>query len=572
MIGVPVSLFALIAVLAFTPDVSDFFVVGRRVPAFFSGLGLAITALGSVGTLSLTGLLFHNGYDAVALIVGFMGGMVLIGLVVASFYRKFGAYSVPGYLGGRFDRRSVRMIAALMMIVPCFLFLLAEIQIGARILGMVLERSQDIAIISFIGTLVFMIVWGEMRGLIWTNGAQGIVAIVALLVLPIIAALVLTNLPLPQITYETLLDDLARFEIENGISSVSPQNQGLDQLLDMEPKVLQKPFLQAMGAIDRIDFFIIILTIMAGISAAPHLLSRLSVSPGVTENRRSIGWACLLLGLILLTLPAIAVFVRYSVFDRWIGLAPDQLPHILDMLSRGGLVNIDQQVVRLGINDLKISRDGALLIFPMVLNFPDIFTYLLLTSLIALAVAGAGAQLMTLSTMIVLDIAYIADDVAHHTVFQTLLIRMMMIVVGVLAGWVVLNIAGDPVQILLYGLQISGSAGFPILILSVWWKRINYWGALAAMVFGFGVTLAYIILIASGLLSPVYGVDPRLAGIFGMPAGFLMGMIVSMFTPKAEKSEIELVRDMRIPGGETLYDRTMRYARLKAQREKLPGQ
>ena len=264
MVGIPVAIFALIAVLAFTPEVSDFFVVGRRVPAFFGGLGLAVTALGSVGTLSLTGLLFHNGYDALAFIVGFMGGMVLLGLAIASYYRKFGAYSVPGYLGGRFDSRAVRMLAALLMIVPCFLFLLAEIQLGARFLVMALERSPEIAVISFVGALIFMIIWGGVRGLIWTNGAQGIVSIVALLVLPIIAALILTNLPLPQITYGTLLDDLARLEIQNGIAAIAPQNPGLDRFLDMEPKIFQKPFLQPMATITRFDFVIIILTLMAG--------------------------------------------------------------------------------------------------------------------------------------------------------------------------------------------------------------------------------------------------------------------------------------------------------------------
>ena len=56
MIGAPVALFALIAVLAFTLDTADFFVVGRRVPAFFSGVGLAATALGSVGVVFLTGI------------------------------------------------------------------------------------------------------------------------------------------------------------------------------------------------------------------------------------------------------------------------------------------------------------------------------------------------------------------------------------------------------------------------------------------------------------------------------------------------------------------------------------
>ena len=566
LIGAILGLFSLIAVLAFTLDATDFLVVGRRVPAFFNGLGLSVTALGAVGALSLTGIFFHQGVDALPLAIGLMAGIMLMGLLLAPYYRKFGAYTVSGYLGGRFESRMLRFFFALFMLVPCLLFLIAEIEIGSVLFGLVVDRNPDIAVKTFMGVVVFMIIWGGARGLIWTNSAQGIAALIALLVLPVIAAIFLTNLPFPQITYGTLLSDMSRLEVEQGLVPISAQSGGLERLFQMSPQVLNKPYLQAFGSIGRIDFILIALTLMAGISVAPHLLTRLSTSPGVSENRRALGWASFFLGLVLLTIPAIAVFVRYSIFSKWVGLEPGQLPQILDMFTGAGFVSIDRQIDTLGIDDMKFSREAALLIFPMVLNFPDIFTQFVVAGVIAMALAAASAQLMALATMVTLDMGFVAERDIDHNLAQTVIIRVLMLLFAGFAAWFVLSWRADPLEFFIYGLQLTAGLGFPVLILSVWWKRINVWGALAGMFAGFAVTLGYIIAVKYGYSGEISGVDHHLAAIFGMPAGFGVAMLVSRLTPKPAVEQIELVRDMRLPVGETLYDRMVRFAKLRAQR------
>jgi len=568
MVGGPVALFALIAVLAFSLDVSDFFVVGRRVPSFFGGLGLAITVIGSVGTLSITGLFFHGGFDGLAMLLGMMVGLVLLGLLVAPYYRKFGAYTVSGYLGGRFDSRLVRIVSALVLVVPCFLFVMAEIEVGAKLLNMITGRGMDIAVASFVMALIFMVIWGGMRGLIWTNSAQGIVSFMVLMVVPMIAAILLTNLPLPQITYGTLLDDLGRLEVKNGVTAMAEGQRDFGRFLSNDIRAIATPFMKSFGTIDSIDFLLIILTVIAGICAAPHLLIRMGATPGVSENRKTLGWACLVLGLVLLTLPAIAVFTRYLILERWVGVAGDQVAPLVDMLVQAGFLDLGSVAGRLEVQDIKLTGDGALLVFPVVMGLPEIFFYLIISCLVALALAAASAQLLTLSTLFTVDVGYIGDNEGQHSVLQTVGVRVVLIVAGVVAGWLVLRGSIDPFSLFFLGLQFSAAAGFPVLVLSIWWKRINYIGALAAIVAGTGVAGSYSIAVWSGLIDPVFGVDPRLSAIFAVPAGFITGMIVALFTPAPSEAEIDLVRDMRMPGGETLYDRTMRYGRLREQRKK----
>ena len=495
-----------------------------------------------------------------------MVGLVLMGVLLAPYFLKFGAYSVSRYLGARFDSRILRVLGALLLAVPCLLFLIAEIQIGAKLTALVVDRTPEMALWSFVLALIFMIIWGGVRGLIWTNAAQGIVSFMVLLVLPMIAAILLTNLPLPQITYGTLLGDIGRMELQAGVGAVDAASRGLGQLLGSGMVTIEKPFLQAFGSIGRVDFILIIITIAAGIAAAPHLLTRSNASPGVSENRRSLGWACLLLGLVLLTLPAVAVFVRYLVLDRWVGLPPDQLPQIALMFVDAGYLEFDPQIGRLGVESIRLSREAPLLIFPAALGLPDVFTFLLLAGVIALALAAASAQLMTVATLLTVDVAFIGDGEAHHSFVQTAIIRVMMVVLGGGAGWVALNAALPPVDLFFYALQFSAGLGFPVLVMSVWWKRINSWGAIAAMLAGAGVLISYILFVGGGIIDPIFGIDPRLSAIFAMPIGLIAGVVVSTITPSPSPAQIELVRDMRLPGGEALYDRKIRFARLKAKR------
>ena len=102
MLLAPLSLYAAIGIAAHTQEVPDFFAAGRRVPAFFTGLAVAVTAIGGVGFVSITGLMLLNGFDALCIVNGVVGGFVVCAVAVAPYIRKFGSYSVPSYLGRRY--------------------------------------------------------------------------------------------------------------------------------------------------------------------------------------------------------------------------------------------------------------------------------------------------------------------------------------------------------------------------------------------------------------------------------------------------------------------------------------
>jgi cation/acetate symporter len=125
MFAGPLALYAGIALSSSARERHDYFASGRRVPAFFNGLVLGIAALGGAGYLALTGSLFLIGFDALSLSIGWYAGLVFMAVLFAPFVRKFGAYTLPTFLGRRFDSRSVRICAAVLLSAPILLLLLS---------------------------------------------------------------------------------------------------------------------------------------------------------------------------------------------------------------------------------------------------------------------------------------------------------------------------------------------------------------------------------------------------------------------------------------------------------------
>jgi cation/acetate symporter len=128
---------------------------------------------------------------------------------------------------------------------------------------------------------------------------------------------------------------------------------------------------------------------------------------------------------------------------------------------------------------------------------------------------------------------------------------------------VAMFVPADPLGLLLWGLALSGSAAFPVLVLSVWWKRINAFGALCGMIAGFAVAVLAILAGQAAWL----GVPAALAAVFGVPVGFAAAMAASWVGRVPERHMLELVRDMRLPGGETIHDREMRLLRLQLRQQ-----
>jgi len=558
MFAGPIGLFAAIGIGANAREARDYFACGRRVPAFFNGLVLGVAALGGAGFLALTGSLFIIGFDAICLAIGWYAGLVFMGVLFAPFVRKYGAYTLPTFLGRRFESRTVRIVAAATLSVPILLLLVAEARFAAYASAWLLGQSERLMVAVVMTCATAIVIAGGMRSLTWSSVAKAIAALLALAVPVSIVALMVSNLPLPQMTHGNVLRLLTRAEINQGVPIVlAPPlafdlpREGVEQLV--------KRFIQSFGSIGSLSFILMSFVAAAGIAASPSLLSRSGTTPGVYEARKSLGWAVLVTGIVLLTLPAVAVYLRALLLDQVVGHPGDSLPAWFQLLQQAGIARIEAktQVVRLA--GIGFERDAVLFALPIAAGFPQVVVYLALAGALAAGLAALASSLVAIAGILAEDIVYGLPDETAPESARIGTARVAMLGAAFVTTWLAIAAPADPLQLFLWSLTLGASTSFPVLLLAIWVKRTNAWGALAGMITGFVVTVFMMLLSETGAI----GLPSALAGAVGLPLAFAAAFGATRLTPAPGRNALDIVREVRVPGGETLYDRELRLLRLK---------
>src|SRR5918999_3798960 len=90
-------LYAVIGVLNFTKRLDEYYVAGRKVPAFFNGMATGADWMSAASFISMAGSIWLLGYDGLAYVMGWTGGYVLVSVLVRPHLRKVGPYTVPDF-------------------------------------------------------------------------------------------------------------------------------------------------------------------------------------------------------------------------------------------------------------------------------------------------------------------------------------------------------------------------------------------------------------------------------------------------------------------------------------------
>lgn len=553
LLGGSVGLFALIGAVARTSVPAEFFLAGRRVPAFFSGLILAIVALGGTGLMAGAGALFLIGFDALCLMLGMIGGFVVLAVLIAPYYRKFGALSVPSYLGMRFESRVVRLTGASVAVAALLLASIAEMKAALIASSWLAGFSEGTMTVALVLAIILTLTPGGTRSLTWSSAAQGIAAFLALLVPVAIAAVYLTNLPLGQLSHGPVLRALGRTEVASGISAALAPLFAFELPGEAMQSIAGR-FATPHSSIGAGAFLLATLAVMVGIAGSPTLLPRTATTVSVYETRKSLGWTVFLVGSAMMTFSAIAVFTRDYLMGQIVGISPDHFPSMVGVLDDMGLVALEGRPVKLVADSVLFKRDGVLMILPVMMGFPAVLVHLVAAGIVAAALAAAMASLSQLGMVLVEDVVYAVSRDRPHTGIRMHASRSGIAVVTIIAGWLAVSLPGDPLFLMLWALALSGSALFPVLLLSIWWKRLNAAGAMAAMLVGLVVTIAAFVMHSLGLVGSV----AVLVAVFGAPCAVLAAVAASYATATPGRHVLEMVRDLRIPGGEAVADREAR--------------
>jgi cation/acetate symporter len=607
------AVYAVIGVATRTAQLSEYYVAGRRVPAFYNGMATGADWMSAASFVGMGGTLFLLGYDGIAWVLGWTGGFVLVSILIGPYLRKFGAYTVPDFMAFRFGGNFARFIAVIVLVCCSFTYVTAQIYgtglIASRFLGMQFE----IAVFAGLVGILLCAMLGGMRAVTWTQIAQYIVLIVAYLTPIVILSTKHYGIPIPELTYGTAIAEITAREgqmLKDGLATIcSAANCG--------PTTL-KPHITPFINYSPLNFFGIIFCMMVGTASLPHILMRYFTTPSVREARQSVAWSLLFIFLLYFSAPAYAAFSKLEVYNNIIGANVENLKPWLFTWGQLGLIQICGKnassiadivaacktiaghagVVRL--QDFVINTDVIVLSTPEIAGLPYVISGLVAAGGLAAALSTADGLLLAIANALSHDIYYKMLAPNAPTIRRLTVARILLFFVAVASAALAATRPSDILAMVGWAFSLAMAGNFPALIMGVWWKRTTATGAVCGMIAGFGLCLFYLVCSRyypgigvkyfgmTSLLNPLTGqpiVDivkamalpnameswPTLAhplankvgwfdlnnincGLLGMPVGFLVIYVVSLLGKEPSKEMQAFVDEIRKPRGRTVLE------------------
>ncbi|MCX7859940.1 MAG: cation acetate symporter, partial [Chloroflexus sp.] len=189
----------------------------------------------------------------------------------------------------------------------------------------------------------------------------------------------------------------------------------------------------------------------------------------------------------------------------------------------------------------------------VVLATPEI-AELPATVVALVAAGGMAAALSTADGLLMVIASAVAHDIYHRTLNpragsreRLLLGRIAILVVAVLAALTALQRLAIIAQLVAWAFSFATATIFPVLVLGIFWRRANSYGAVAGMISGFLVTAGYMTLTYIMPEWALFGISSSAAGIFGLPVNFLVTWLVSRRGPPPDPEVLALVDYVRYP-------------------------
>ncbi len=314
---------------------------------------------------------------------------------------------------------------------------------------------------------------------------------------------------------------------------------------------------QAASNVKRNNFIALVFCLMMGTAALPHVLVRYYTTSSVDQTRKSVFWTLFFIMLLYITVPALAVLVKYDIYTSLVGSDFSHLPQWVSYWAGidkvHPLVNITDfnhdGIVQLA--EISLDSDIVVLATPEIAGLPYVISGLVAAGGLAAALSTADGLLLTISNALSHDIYYKTLNPSASTQKRVTISKLLLLVVALLAAYAASLKPADILSMVGAAFSMAASTLFPALVLGVFWKRANHFGATAGMLGGFTMCVYYMMHTMPAFGGSAAGqwwqIAPVSAGVFGVPIGFLMIVIVSLLTPRPDQHVVALVDHIRLP-------------------------
>ena len=467
----------------------DYFLGGREMGPWVTAMSAQASDMSAWLLMGLPGSILAFGFGQAWIGIGLAIGTAANWILVAKRLRKFSrasgdAITLPQYLSNRFASKShvLSVICAVVFLVCFTIYVASAFVAGAGVFTtLVPELSASTAMIIFAAIVVVYTFLGGFNAVCWTDFFQGLLMIAALLIVPIVVGLV-KNLDPTALSTVYAGPNGEEFKFVANFFNASWQDivSGLGWGL--------------------------------GYFGMPHIIVRFMAIKKPSMVKKSATVAIIWVVLSLAATIVIAYFGRMFVYSNGVDLSAKLLAE-----GKQSLIFVE------------LARDV----------FPGFIAGLLLAAIIAASMSTADSQLLVAASSFTSDL-YKPLVRKNATNKEILWVSRIVVLVIAVVAYFIASSKGKAAQAIMDLVEnawgIFGAAFGPAVLLSLFWKRFTYKGAVAGIVAGAVVDMAWLWLPVSGGLTLT-----AITGVYEIIPGFIIGAIVAVVATLIDKKPSEEV-------------------------------
>ena len=435
-----------------TKSAKDFYTAGGGITGFQNGMAIAGDYMSAASFLGISGLVYLKGYDGLIYSIGFLVGWPIILFMIAEPLRNLGKYTFADVAAYRLRQMPIRTLAAAGSIATVILYLIAQMVGAGKLIQLLFGLEYEIAVV-LVGVL--MVLYVTFGGMLATTWVQIVKAFLLLAGATFMAIAVMAHY---NFNFGALFAHATELK---GIEIMSPG--GLVS--------------------DPISAISLAVALMFGTAGLPHILMRFFTVSDAKEARKSVFYATGFIGYFYILTFIIGFGAIVMVLQN---------PEYLDLAKQA--INGGSPI--LGGNNMAAIHLSHAVGGDFFLGFISAVAFATILAVVSgLTLAGASAISHDLYASVFKKGN--ADSMAEMRVSKIATIGL-----GVIA--IIMGIMFEKQNIaFVVGLAfaIAASANFPILFLSMYWKKLTTRGA----VIGGSLGLATAVILV--ILGPIVWVD-----------------------------------------------------------------
>jgi cation/acetate symporter len=476
-----------------TKSAKDFYTAGGGITGFQNGMAIAGDYMSAASFLGISGLVYAKGYDGLIYSIGFLVGWPIILFMIAEPLRNLGKYTFADVASYRLRQGPIRTLAAFGSITTVILYLIAQIVGSGKLIQLLFGLSYEVAVILVGVLMVFYVTFGGMLATTWVQIVK--------------AFLLLAGATFMAIAV------MAHYDFS--FASLFSQATELKDVSIMSPGKLVS---------DPISAISLAVALMFGTAGLPHILMRFFTVSDAKEARKSVFYATGFIGYFYILTFIIGFGAIVMVFKN---------PQYLDMAKQA----VDGGFPILGGNDMAAIHLSHAVGGDFFLGFISAVAFATILAVVSgLTLAGASAISHDLYASVWKKGQ--VDGLAEMRVSKIATVGL-----GIVA--IIMGIAFEKQNIaFVVGLAfaIAASANFPILFLSMYWKKLTTRGAVIGGSLGLATAVILVILgptVWVDLLEHTTAIFPyKYPALFSVTVAFV-GIWFFSITDKSESAKAE---------------------------------